>query len=138
MEKKLYKSSSDKVLAGVCGGIAEYFAVDTVIVRLAWVLVTLMAGAGLIAYIVAAIIIPENPGFSSAADGYERTDHSGEGTGRRNTSGNTSIALGVILVVFGAFVLFKHFVPYIPWLSKDFVMAAMLIGLGIFFIVRKK
>ena len=56
--KKLYKSSSDKKLAGVCGGIAEYFDVDSTIIRLAWVVFTLAGGAGLLAYIIAAIVMP--------------------------------------------------------------------------------
>ncbi|HBB13227.1 MAG: PspC domain-containing protein [Treponema sp.] len=56
--KKLYKSNSDKKLAGVCGGIAEYFDVDSTIIRLAWVLFTLAGGAGLLAYIIAAIVMP--------------------------------------------------------------------------------
>lgn len=56
--KKLYKSNSDKKLAGVCGGIAEYFDVDSTIIRLAWVLFTLAGGAGLFAYIIAAIVMP--------------------------------------------------------------------------------
>ncbi|MBP5575246.1 MAG: PspC domain-containing protein [Treponema sp.] len=56
--KKLYKSNSDKKLAGVCGGVAEYFNVDSTIIRLAWVLFTLAGGAGIIAYIIAAIVMP--------------------------------------------------------------------------------
>lgn len=58
-EKKLYKSSTDKKLAGVCGGIAEYFNIDSTLVRLGWVLFSLLGGSGLLAYIIAAIIIPE-------------------------------------------------------------------------------
>lgn len=61
MEKKLYKSATDKKLDGVCAGVAEYFDVDPTLVRLAWVLVTCFAGAGLLAYIVAAIIMPRKP-----------------------------------------------------------------------------
>ena len=60
-EKKLYKSSTDKKLAGVCGGIAEYFNIDSTLVRLGWVLFSLLGGSGLLAYIIAAIIVPENP-----------------------------------------------------------------------------
>ena len=56
--KKLYKSNSDKKLAGVCGGIAKYFDVDSTIIRLAWVIFTLAGGAGLVAYIIAAIVMP--------------------------------------------------------------------------------
>ena len=58
--KKLLRSKKNKVLAGVCGGVGEYLNVDPVIVRLIWVIVTLVSfGAGLLAYIIAWIIIPE-------------------------------------------------------------------------------
>ena len=60
-EKKLYKSSTDKKLAGVCGGIAEYFNIDSTLVRLGWVVFSLLGGSGLLAYIIAAIIMPERP-----------------------------------------------------------------------------
>ena len=60
-EKKLYKSSTDKRLAGVCGGIAEYFNIDSTLVRLGWVLFSLLGGSGLLAYIIAAIIMPDRP-----------------------------------------------------------------------------
>ena len=59
--KKLYRSVSDKKLAGVCGGIAEYFGLDATLVRVAWALVSLFAGAGVLAYIICALIIPEKP-----------------------------------------------------------------------------
>ena len=59
--KKLYKSNTDKKLAGVCGGIAEYFNIDATLVRLGWVVFSLLGGSGLLAYIIAAIIVPENP-----------------------------------------------------------------------------
>ena len=61
MEKKLYKSKRDKKICGVCGGLAEYFNVDTTLVRLGTAALVLFVGGGLIAYIVAAIIMPENP-----------------------------------------------------------------------------
>jgi phage shock protein C len=61
MEKKLYKSNQNKMLDGVCGGIAEYFGIDPTVVRLLWVLFSLMGGCGILAYIIAAIIIPRNP-----------------------------------------------------------------------------
>ena len=60
-EKKLYKSSTDKKLAGVCGGIAEYFNIDSTLMRLGWVVFSLLGGSGLLAYIIAAIIMPDRP-----------------------------------------------------------------------------
>ena len=61
MEKKLYKSNQNKMIDGVCGGIAEYFGVDPTVVRLIWALFSLMGGSGILAYIIAAIIIPRSP-----------------------------------------------------------------------------
>lgn len=61
MNKKLYRSKKDRMLCGVAGGVANYFDQDPSIVRLAFVLLTLFSGAGLILYIVACIIVPEEP-----------------------------------------------------------------------------
>lgn len=57
--KRLYRSRRERMLAGVCGGIAEYFDADPTVVRLLWVLITLFWGVGLLAYIIAWIIVPE-------------------------------------------------------------------------------
>jgi len=61
MAKKLYKSSIDKKLCGVCGGIAEYFDIDSTIVRLALVAFCLLGGSGILAYIIAALVMPDRP-----------------------------------------------------------------------------
>ena len=61
MEKKLYKSETNKMLAGVCGGIAEYFNIDPTLVRLGWVVFCGLGGSGLLAYIIMAIIMPSRP-----------------------------------------------------------------------------
>lgn len=58
---KLYKSSQDKALFGVCGGIAEYFDIDSLVVRLAVVLFSLAFGSGVLFYIIAALVIPSAP-----------------------------------------------------------------------------
>ncbi len=59
MKKKLCKSKSDKKICGVCGGIAEFFDWDSTMVRLAWVLFTILGGSGIIAYIIAALVMPD-------------------------------------------------------------------------------
>lgn len=61
MSKKLYKSRDNKMLEGVCGGIAEYFDIDPTLVRVAWIIFCAMGGSGFLAYLVAALIIPEYP-----------------------------------------------------------------------------
>lgn len=59
--KRLYRSRTDRMIAGVCGGIAEYSNIDPTVVRLLWLLVSLLWGVGITAYIIAWIIIPEEP-----------------------------------------------------------------------------
>lgn len=61
--KKLYKNKRDAKLCGVCSGIADYFNIDPTIVRLAWVLFFLAAGSGIIAYIIAALIMSDDPNY---------------------------------------------------------------------------
>lgn len=61
MKKKLYRSRSDKMLGGVAGGLGEYIEIDPVFVRLIWALLILSGGVGIVLYIVAWIIIPEEP-----------------------------------------------------------------------------
>lgn len=61
MEKKLYRSRTDKKICGVCGGLAKYFGMDTTIARLVCALLVIFTGVGLLGYIVAALVIPEEP-----------------------------------------------------------------------------
>jgi len=60
--KRLYKSKADRKICGVCGGIGEYFNIDPTLVRVGWVLASLFFGSGILAYIIAAVIMPEQPG----------------------------------------------------------------------------
>ena len=60
MQKKLYRNTQNKMIAGVCSGVAEYVNIDPTVVRLIWALIGL-SGAGILAYLVAALIIPEEP-----------------------------------------------------------------------------
>ena len=62
--KHLYRSRSDRQIAGVCGGLAEYFAVDATIVRLLFVAFALLGGPGLVLYIIMAIVVPEEDEFA--------------------------------------------------------------------------
>ncbi len=59
--KKLYRSVDERIVGGVCGGIAEYFKIDPVLVRIIFILLFFGAGTGLLAYIIAWIIVPEEP-----------------------------------------------------------------------------
>lgn len=59
--RKLYRARSGRMLEGVCAGIANYFALDPTLVRLGWVLFTAMGCSGIVAYIICALLIPEEP-----------------------------------------------------------------------------
>lgn len=59
--KRLYRSRRSRMICGVCGGVAEYFNIDPTLVRLGLILFACMAGSGVLGYIIAAIVIPEEP-----------------------------------------------------------------------------
>lgn len=59
--KRLYRSRRERLVCGVCGGVAEYFNIDPTIVRLAFLLFVFCVGSGVLAYIIAAIVMPDDP-----------------------------------------------------------------------------
>jgi len=63
--KKLYRSRNDRMLGGVCGGLSEYFRIDSTLIRLLFVAFALAGGPGLIAYIIMLIVVPEEPYYET-------------------------------------------------------------------------
>ncbi|SDK19384.1 PspC domain-containing protein [Natronincola ferrireducens] len=146
MGKKIYLSERDKKISGVCGGIAEYIDVDPTIIRLAWVFFAIFGGAGIIAYIIAAIIIPKNPYYHRVSqEGLEESEENVEKnhpTSNYETNDNSRWVLGVLLILLGAFFFTRNFFPQFPWylfqfrfIFKNF-WPAILIVLGIFTIIN--
>lgn len=117
------------MIDGVCGGIAEYFDVDTTLVRLLWVLITLLGGSGFILYIVAMIIMPVNPEHLAMP---QSTSSSQNGPTDRKRF------FGVMLILIGAFILMMNvgwFWEFGWWsFSHKVMLPALLILLGGFFI----
>lgn len=100
MNKRLKRSTSNKIIAGVCGGIGEYFDIDPVIIRIIWVILAFMPSSpGVLAYIICALIIPESNGAA----------HNNSST---NTS-NTPIFIGIALIAIGGFMLLDIIFPRI-------------------------
>lgn len=135
VERHLYRSRSNKVIAGVCGGFAEYFGVDPTIVRLIWVLVTLTYGLGLIAYIIAAIIIPEG-GF----EGYNQGQYGGqfsEGSSEYNKpvrqDNRTNVIIGGVLILIGLGAVARR---YFHWIDFSLLWPVLLIIIGGLIIFR--
>lgn len=123
MTKKLYRSKKDSIIAGVCGGIAEYFQLDSTLVRLLAILVVFLGGAGVIAYIVAWIIIPQNP---EEVLEQEPVYSSPEGHEDRNKH----VWGGLILVFLGLFFLIRSFFPHFI-LVKFWPIILIVVGIGL-------
>ena len=103
--RRLYRSSGNRMITGVCGGIAEYLSVDPTLVRLAFVLLTILNGAGLLIYIVMAIIVPLNPSTSVPATRLSLPDLSWIGI-------SIALVIGLALISFGLAWITDQFLPW--------------------------
>jgi phage shock protein C len=146
--KKLYRSRQNRMLGGVCGGIAEYFNIDPVIVRIIAVAFFFMGGSALLAYIIGLIVIPNEPFAAPAAE--KRADApsaaqaaapiAAPAAGR--ASDTVPLAMGILLIFIGAIFLLHNipfFHPYYwrVWhLARNFFWPSLLIALGLFIIAR--
>lgn len=97
--KKLYKSRRDKMIDGVCGGLAEYLNIDVAIIRILWAVLIFGGGIGFLAYIIAMIIIPVNPKHTDLKE-EEKVRHS------------PNLVWGIILLLMGILFLSHHFSPF--------------------------
>lgn len=123
MPENLFKSNKNKVFAGVCGGIAEYFKVDATLIRLAWALAFFVGGSGFILYILAMIIMPENPntikpnpvregGTAEAEPVLEHMQETKHETKPSYNEDKRRQILGLILVAVGGYFLLQRFFPF--------------------------
>jgi phage shock protein C len=136
MVRKLYRSRTDSMIAGVCGGLAEYFSVDTILVRIAAVVLALTAhGAGLLAYLIFWIIVPQKPIADSIVEtGDARADAAGT-EGVKTERKNGILFVGAGLIVLGALFLLDNFVPVL-FFSIGKLWPVVLIVIGIL-VLRK-
>lgn len=136
MVRKLYRSRTDSMIAGVCGGLAEYFGVDTILVRIAAVVLALTAhGAGLLAYLIFWIIVPQKPIADSVVEAGD-TPEAAAGTEEVKTERKNGILfVGAGLIVLGALFLLDNFVPVL-FFSIGKLWPVVLIVIGIL-ILRK-
>jgi phage shock protein PspC (stress-responsive transcriptional regulator) len=119
------------MLFGVAGGLARYLNIDSSIVRLVWVLLFLAAGTGILLYIIAAVVVPEEPagGPTGTAAGVVGTDRS---PNEPRDLGNGPIILGLILVVVGGWLLLQRFLPQI---EGRVLWPAALVIIGVLLVV---
>jgi len=120
MEKKLYRSRKNSMIGGVCGGLGEYLNVDPTIMRLVAILLVFANGIGLLAYIIAWIIIPRNPGIEAEVVVTERSQLN-------------RLLPGLALIFLGLVFLLNNL---IPWFRFRYLWPLILIVLGIFILIK--
>jgi phage shock protein C len=116
------------VIAGICGGFAEYFNLDPTVVRVLWIFLTLFGGSGILLYVIAYFIIPLNPSAS-----VEVPTRSGP---------DVAALIGIALVTIGGLVLLDnldifHFHRWVRH-SWEVIIPSLLIALGVYILVRRK
>ncbi|MDH4222087.1 MAG: PspC domain-containing protein [candidate division Zixibacteria bacterium] len=120
MGKKLYRSTKNSMIAGVCGGLGEYFNVDPTIVRLLTILLIFADGVGVILYIIAWIIVPRTEAVEAEMAGEKAPD-------------SKKYLPGLILIAVGFLFLFHNF---IPWFHFRLIWPIALIIVGIFLLLK--
>lgn len=136
MPENLHKSRTNKVFAGVCGGLAEYFRVDATLIRLAWALAVFVGGSGLIIYILAMIIMPDDPAYQvKTAGSSQETSESRPINAEQGGEHKRRQILGLILVCIGAYFLLER---WFPFFNMHNWWPAILIILGVFVLVKGK
>ncbi len=128
--KKLYRSRKDAMVAGVCGGLAEYIGVDSAIVRLVFAVTVVMGGIGVLAYFLAWIIIPEGSNSGEFEYDNSETRHHMELSGDR-----LRMVVGLGFVGLGVLVLINRFVP---WFTFEVFFPAVLIMIGALILMKGK
>lgn len=125
---RLYRSRRDRVIGGVCGGLGEYFSMDPVILRVVWIAAVLLAGSGILAYLIAWILIPDSP------VGYVQKPRKDSEDRPRVDSGKV---LGVVLIVIALLWMVYRFsfFPFIPW---GWIWPLALVVLGVAFLLRTR
>ncbi len=147
--KRLYRSRKNRQLGGVCGGIAEYFEIDPVIVRLIAVALFFVGGSAILAYIIALIVIPYEPLETSAGQNKEAAPTvstvsapAASEAPRQSSGDSVPLFLGILLIIIGGLFLlhtlpiFSPFYISIRHYVRHFFWPAILIVFGVFLIAR--
>jgi phage shock protein C len=136
VHNRLYRSRSDRMLFGVAGGMAEWLDLDPSLVRLVWALLIVAGGVGLLLYIIAAIVIPEEPvgatratagaGTGAGEDADWEARHAARRAARNERRGNGAMIFGLFLVLVGAWFLIDRYVN----IDSALIFPAVLIVIG--------
>ena len=136
MNRRLYRCRHNRRLAGVAGGVAEFFDLDPTLVRLVWVVSIFFGGIGLFLYIAMAIIVPLEP-ISATDAAAEAATGATEPEGHRHApraDGRWTTILGLGLILFGTLAFVDRFLPALDF--KHVVVPAAAIAIGLILIAN--
>ncbi|MCX7798619.1 MAG: PspC domain-containing protein [Melioribacter sp.] len=135
MEKKLYRSRKFRILGGVAGGLAEYLGLDPILMRIIFVLITLINGIGVLLYIILWIIVPEEPLELAYNIKNESTEDQNiqepSEKFRKKRNGKGRVLIGIILIATGLLFLAERFIPSFCFVD---LLPIILIIIGIILI----
>jgi len=135
--KKLYRSQNQRIVAGVCGGLGEYFEVDPVVIRLIWIIFIVFGGVGLLAYLLAWIIIPK-PVIHDQVENSKINPPSV----KEKDSSTGQLFWGILLIVIGILIIANQYfcigfaLHSLIRMFFRYFLPAILIALGIFVILQ--
>jgi phage shock protein C len=139
MAKKLYRSRHDRMIAGVCGGLAEYFDIDSTLVRLIAVALTIAGGSGILAYIIFWFVVPQRPldlaAFDNPIQAPPAADTTEPAEAETNEVSSAALFVGVILTVLGFLFLLGNLISF-AWLSFSRLWPLVLIAIGIIIVLK--
>ncbi len=136
MTKKLYRSRTESMIAGVCGGLAEYFDIDASLVRVGAVLLTLAWGSGLLAYVVLWLVVTQKPLESSVLESEGEQKATVETTESDKSERDKGVLfVGIILTVLGVLLLMNNYISF-AWLSFRRLWPLLIIFVGLMIIMK--
>lgn len=128
--KKLYRSQQDAMIGGVCGGLGEYLAVDSTLVRVIFALLALMGGGGLILYLILWLVIPLAPGAAAHVQTAAGESIEAEPAPAPRHRGRFRFALGLLVLIAGTLAFLDQVAP-LSWFRSDFFWPVALIVIGL-------
>ncbi len=136
MTKKLYRSRTESMIAGVCGGLAEYFDIDASLVRVGAVLLTLAWGSGLLAYVILWLVVTQKPLESSVLESEGEQKATVETTESDKSEKDKGVLfVGVILTVLGVLLLMNNYISF-AWLSFRRLWPLLIIFVGLMIVMK--
>jgi phage shock protein C len=128
-EKKLYRSTNDYMIGGVCGGVAEYFEIDSIIIRIIFIILSLAGGGGLIVYVLMLLLLPAKGGKAKSMTSEIKKEIQTKRDGGRSF-------FGIMFFIVGLVLLWNQFFPYA--IKFEILWPATMVFLGLWMIFKKQ